>query len=208
MRNANYRKIRQARDQCLEKWIQGKDERYDLPSENFTHEEAWEIQRRYKDEDERCWTALHYTKDWATAITPVLKDQNGAMAVTIEKKEDLVREFNFPVPPSDDQELPELTPGEAYKAVNMDLVHKALYYQSVRRASGPDRINFHALCIMWSWDAERMLRAVPITVAGLSFRPSLLVYYLIVWLSCKAQTSLNIYIGKIRKSRCPRDMIA
>lgn len=150
MRNAYHGKIKQTSDQCFEKWIQGEDERYDIPSENPTHEDTWENKRRRKDEDERCWTALSYTKDWATNITPVLKGQNGSMAVAIEDEKDLAREFNFPVSPSDDQELPELTPGEEYKTINMDLLHKALSHQSARKAPSPDRINFHAIHIIWS----------------------------------------------------------
>lgn len=154
-RNAYYRQIRKSRDQCFEKWIQGEDINELFPPDSNTGDTQI-LQRMRNEDSERCWKALKYTKEWKTTITPALKNQDGVVAVTIEEKEAMIRLANFPPPPTDDRMPPERIPGTVYKSVNNERVRRALYHQSVKKAPGPDRLNFHILRLVWKWDSNRI----------------------------------------------------
>ncbi|POS88401.1 hypothetical protein EPUL_000062 [Erysiphe pulchra] len=169
--------IKQARDQCFERWIQGEDETYEPVSKDSTLKEI-DLHRNKSNEDNlRCRKALRYTKEWATSVTLALKSQDGSIAVSIEEKENFVRVASFPTPPSDDQEPPEAIPGEAYNEVSKEVFYKAIYLQSVKKAPGPDRINFRAIRLLWSWDSRTitgMFRTAPVEVIvkEVGLRPS------------------------------------
>lgn len=47
--------------------------------------------------------------------------------------------------------------GSAYLKVTEALVQRALFYQSTKKAPGPDKMNFLALRLLWKWDAERVV---------------------------------------------------
>ena len=116
-RNTYYRKIRKARDQCFENWIQGEEETYEPTCQNLLPENTQLCRQIRNEENERCWKALQYTKEWTVNVTPALRGQDGAIAVTVEEKEEMVRAMNFPSPPMDDRPLPEKTLGSAYTKV-------------------------------------------------------------------------------------------
>ncbi|KAI0996243.1 hypothetical protein K3495_g11936 [Podosphaera aphanis] len=63
-RNAYYRKIRKAKDQCFEKWIQGNEEPPKGGHEGFLENDNLHHTQKWQDDNERCWTALRYTKSW------------------------------------------------------------------------------------------------------------------------------------------------
>ena len=87
----------------------------------------------------------------------VLRDPEGQIATTFEEKEEMIRKVMYPEPP--DENLPELThiDGTAHEKVTRELVRKALFHQSIKKAPGPDRINFRALRLLWKWDTERIV---------------------------------------------------
>jgi Reverse transcriptase (RNA-dependent DNA polymerase) len=48
-------------------------------------------------------------------------------------------------------------PGTMHQSVNIALVRRALFSQSVRKAPGVDKLNFRALRLLWQWDPERIV---------------------------------------------------
>lgn len=123
-------------------------------------EEEQAYRRRRNEDSDRCWTALRYTKEWATAVTPALQGPNGMIAATIEEKEEMIRTNCFPAPPLDGQELPRQTTGPAHLDVTESSVWQALHHQSTKKAPGPDRLNFHALRLLWEWDSVRIISLI------------------------------------------------
>ena len=92
----------------------------------------------------RCWTTLKYTKPHQLKTTPVLKDFDGNITISMKVKEDLVHKSTFPKPISLNQE-PIITSGIAHKSVTEVEVAYALMSQSATKAPGPDEINFQIL---------------------------------------------------------------
>lgn len=152
--------IRRARDQWFDRCIQGDEEIYE-PLPNIPSPEEEEHDRRKRDEEnERCWTVLHYTKEWATTVTPALYDSDCSIAVTVEEKEEMIRSASSTAPPVDTQKTPASYSGTAYKMVTEKILQQALYQQYIKKAPGPDQINFCALWLLWKWDLSRIINLI------------------------------------------------
>lgn len=134
-RNLYYRTIRKAKRLSWQNFLQGKEE--DTQQQNQTVDQN------------RCWTALKYTKPRQLKTTPVLKDSDGNIATSIKAKEDLIRKSAFPKPPISLDHEPVITPGIAHKSVTEVEVAHALMSQSAIKTPGPDKINFQILCTIW-----------------------------------------------------------
>ena len=73
-RNSFYKTVRKAKRICWQNFLQGTIE--DDPI----------------DSQKRCWTALKYTSPRALSTTPIVKGNNGEVAITLEQKEELFLE--------------------------------------------------------------------------------------------------------------------
>ena len=83
----------------------------------------------------------------------------------MQAKEALVRAHAFPKPPSyPGRELRPLQ-GVAHTRITEELVHAALFCQSPMKAPGPDKLDFKAIRILWSWDQKRTIARNPTSVS-------------------------------------------
>ncbi len=75
-------------------------------------------------------------------------------------KEALVRAHAFLKPPM----FPgwEIRPaqGLAHTWITVELVEKALLCQSITKAPGPNKLNFRAIRLLWSWEPDRIVAIV------------------------------------------------
>ncbi|KAI0999672.1 hypothetical protein K3495_g8523 [Podosphaera aphanis] len=128
--------------------------------EGFLGNDSLHHAQKWQDDNDRCWTALRYTKSWSNSATPALRDPAGQIPTTFEEKEEMIRRVMYPERP--DKNLPELThiDGTTHKKVTREVVQKALFHQSTTKAPGSDRINFRALRLLWKWDSERIVRLI------------------------------------------------
>ena len=70
----------------------------------------------------------------------------------MEEKEALVRAHAFPKsPPFSARELRPIQ-GIAHSQITHELIEKSLFCQSPTKAPGPDKLNFKAIRLAWSWD--------------------------------------------------------
>lgn len=102
---------------------------------------------------ERCWTALKYTKPWASSTTQALGDRKGNTATSLEDKTKMVRRTAFPPTPADPMCPPLRLKGRAHQSVDEVRVRKALFNKSQKKAPGWDTLSFSTLQLMWEWDA-------------------------------------------------------
>lgn len=68
MRIANYRKTKQFRDQCFEKYIQWEDEIYAPLTQDSTGEDILWQPNKHNEDNQRCWKALKYKNTGTLAI--------------------------------------------------------------------------------------------------------------------------------------------
>ncbi len=60
--------------------------------------------------------------------------------------------------------------GVAHNKITKKRVHAALFCQSPMKAPGPDKLNFKAIRLLWSWDHERIVAIVK-TAIRLQYHP-------------------------------------
>ena len=72
-------------------------------------------------------------------------------------KEALVRAYVFPKPPIFLDREVRPAQGCAHTQITSKLVEKALFCQSTTKAPGPDKFNFKAITLPWSWEPERII---------------------------------------------------
>jgi Reverse transcriptase (RNA-dependent DNA polymerase)/Endonuclease-reverse transcriptase len=144
-RNNYYYIVRKEKRECWQKFLQGAEE---ILEDNPT----------YTDKN-RCWTALKYTSSRASSTTPAMKDANGDFATTIEEKEEIFRKMAFPDPIASSINIP-FSRNSSINAISSFIteedIEKALFEQSIKKAPGPDKLNFKALRLLWSWDKARI----------------------------------------------------
>jgi hypothetical protein len=103
---------------------------------------------------EQVWQALRYTSPRIDSTTEVLKGERGEMAATIAEKEELIVRSAFPAPPPDE---PVNVPGNGSIAEPTDTeIERTVWGPSVRKAPGPDCLNFAAVRLVWRWDRPRI----------------------------------------------------
>jgi hypothetical protein len=107
----------------------------------------------------RCWIALKYTSSRASSTTSAMKDANGEFITTIEEKEAIFRKMAFPDPIASSINIP-ISRDSSINAISSFIteedIEKALFEQSIKKALGPDKLNFKALRLLWSWDKARI----------------------------------------------------
>lgn len=78
----------------------------------------------------------------------------------MKAKEALVRKSAFPKPPTNFGEPLVLSSGMAHLRVTEEAVSETLMTQAAMKASGPDKINFRILQMVWGWDKSQMTQMV------------------------------------------------
>jgi ribonuclease HI len=138
-RNSFYITLRKAKRLCWQNFLQ--EDLEDNPTEN----------------QRRCWTALKYTSPRALSTTPAVKGNNGEVAITLEQKEELFLESQFPRVETSD--IPESTIPQTggLELFTDQVIRDALFSLSTKKAPGPDRLNFKAIRLLWEWDQDRVL---------------------------------------------------
>ena len=107
-----------------------------------------------------CWTALKYIKPLQFKTTPILKDGDGNIAVSMKAKEALVRRSAFPKPPPNLLEPPVTPRASAHTKITEETVARALTTQAATKAPGPARINFQIRQMAWSWEKAQITNMV------------------------------------------------
>jgi hypothetical protein len=77
----------------------------------------------------------------------------------MEEKEAIFRKMAFPEPMASSINIADSIshPINAISSfITEEDIEKALYEQSVKKAPGSDKLNFKALCLLWSWDKARI----------------------------------------------------
>lgn len=144
-RNNYYYIVRKEKRKCWQNFLQGST---DILEENFNYEDK-----------NRCWTALKYTSLRTSSSTPAIKSLNGDIAVTIEEKEAIFMKQAFPDLSKESDialSLSELNINAENSFISEKDIEKALFEQSIKKAPGPDKLNFKALRLLWSWDKPRI----------------------------------------------------
>lgn len=108
----------------------------------------------------RCWTALKYTKPLQFKTTPALRDSEGHIASSMKAKEALVCKSAFPKPPTSHSQEPTMRTGTAYFEIKEEKIAFALLSQSATKAPGPDKINFQIIRMLWEWDKEQIASTI------------------------------------------------
>ena len=72
------------------------------------------------------------------------------------EKEKMLRGESFPM--NDGDQYYELPPaGQAHERITEQLVERALFSQSVKKAPGPDKLSFGAIRLLWRWSKTRIV---------------------------------------------------
>jgi hypothetical protein len=88
-----------------------------------------------------------------------MKDANGDFATIIEEKEEIFRKMVFLNPIVSSINIP-FSRDSSINAISSFIIEedieKALFEQFIKKALGPDKLNFKALRLLWSWDKARI----------------------------------------------------
>jgi Reverse transcriptase (RNA-dependent DNA polymerase) len=88
-----------------------------------------------------------------------MKDANSEFVIIIEEKEMIFRKMAFPDPIASSINIP-ISTDSSINAISSFIteedIEKALFKQSIKKASRPDKLNFKALRLLWSWDKARI----------------------------------------------------
>ena len=100
------------------------------------------------------WRAAKYTNPQAGATVEALTDREEKQTNTIAEKEEMLRGLSFPLNDGDQYyELP--SPCQAHECITEQIVERALFSQSVKKAPGPDKLSFGAIRLLWKWNGMR-----------------------------------------------------
>jgi hypothetical protein len=88
-----------------------------------------------------------------------MKDANDDFATTIKEKETIFRKMAFPEPIMSFINIatainPSINAISSF--ITKEDIEKALFKQSIKKALGPNKLNFKALRLLWSWDKARI----------------------------------------------------
>ena len=129
--NTFYCTVRKAKIECWQNFFEG------IEPSNPTQIRSEDINR--------CWIALKYTKPKSNSTTPALVEPNQEIAIIMQDKEALVRQHAFPLLPVFYRTEYKPQKRMAHISVTKESVSKALLYQSIKKAPGPNMHNFRIL---------------------------------------------------------------
>ena len=100
---------------------------------------------------------MKYTSPRALSTTPAVKGNNGVVAITLEQKEELFLDSQFPRIETSDIPEPTIPQTGGLELITDQAIRDALFSLSTKKAPGPDRLNFKAIRLLWDWDPDRIL---------------------------------------------------
>jgi len=102
------------------------------------------------------WRAAKFTNPRAGATVEALTDREGKQVNTIAEKENMLRGESFPL--NDGDQYYEQSPrDQVHERITDELVERALFSQSVKKAPGPDMLSFGAIRLLWKWNRTRIV---------------------------------------------------
>jgi hypothetical protein len=105
------------------------------------------------------WSVIRYTKPSRVSTVPTITDSHGNVADTYESKSAMLADMAFPPPVEYDGGAGEEGPaGWAFELVDDDVVRRALYSMSGKKAPGPDGIGASVLRLLWDCIRKKKLR--------------------------------------------------
>jgi len=105
----------------------------------------------------KVWRAAGYVNPPVGTTVDALPDRDGKHGNTSLEKGEMLRPNSFP--PNNGDQYYKLPPaGSAHTHVTEQAVERALSCQSVKKAPGTDKQLCGAICLLWKWDTERMVR--------------------------------------------------
>ena len=134
-RNQYYRVIRKAKRQCWQFFLQGDAE---VIFDGIQQEDT-----------DRCWTALRFINPRTQATISALERSDETTATIMEDKEALIRATAFPKPPQSAPRARRIGRGVAHQSITAEVIHRALYGQAIKKASGSDKLIFKILRLLW-----------------------------------------------------------
>jgi len=103
------------------------------------------------------WRGARYANPRVGMTVEALTDRDDKEANTSLEKEELLSHESFP--PNDSEHHYELPPaGSAHTRVTEEVVGRALFSQSVKKAPRPDKLSFGTIRLFWKRDKERIVR--------------------------------------------------
>jgi hypothetical protein len=88
-----------------------------------------------------------------------MKDANSDFAIIIKEKEEIFQKMAFSEPIASSINI-ATTINPSINAISSFIteedIEKALFEQSIKKALGPDKLNFKALRLLWSWDKAKI----------------------------------------------------
>jgi len=90
-------------------------------------------------------------------------DRIGNEVNTAIDKEEMLKVESFSLD-GDDQYYKLLLVGSMHKRITKNAVEQAQYTQSAKKAPGPDKLSFRAICLLWKWDKERIIGLAKVTI--------------------------------------------
>jgi len=109
---------------------------------------------------DQVWQALRYTKPGGQQTTESLRSRTGEVATSWEEKAQLIKEEAFPKPLKGVERKAQEEGGEMWKKITDKDIQVAVFDGSVKKASGPDRLVFKAIRLLWEWDSQRIINIV------------------------------------------------
>jgi hypothetical protein len=111
-------------------------------------------------EGEQMWKALKYTRGNNSLTVKPLRKTDGILATSWEDKAHLIKEVGFPKPLQGIQKSAQTSGGTTFETIVTNEVKMRIFGQSVRRAPGPNKIEFKAIRLLWACDEERITTLV------------------------------------------------
>jgi hypothetical protein len=111
-------------------------------------------------EDEQVWRVLKYTGQKGEEMVKALRNERGELVTSWDEKAKLIKQVGFPKPLEGIKHEAKTEGGFTHLEIRREEVNAAIFEQSVKKAAGPDRINFKAIRLLWGWDEERVVALV------------------------------------------------
>jgi hypothetical protein len=110
------------------------------------------------------WWALKYTGKQGELTVKALQKREAGLATSWDENAELITEVGFLNPLPGMKKKAREEGGETHLEIKEEQVKEAIYTQSIKKALGPDKINFKIISLVWKWDAKRIVALVGSTI--------------------------------------------
>ena len=111
----------------------------------------------------KVWRAVRYVNCWVgTTVEPWTARECNLTHTSLQNEEMLKREC---FPPNDDDKYFKLPPARCSHTPITDLAFEwSLYFQSVKKALGPDMLTCSTIKLCWMWDKKMIVRLTKVAI--------------------------------------------